>query len=850
MVGLAAKCPNRPPLSRAQQQELLGLCPSKKHQQRVVRCAAAAAEEQQGDVASTSGPPQQPAGLQPLRFELDAGCQQMMILETGEVGRQANGSIMAIQGETVIYTTACCSDKPTGDGSFVPLTINYQERFSAAGKTSGGYIKRDGRPRDSEVLQWVLSYDNVNSPDPLAITAGSVALLVSDIPFEKAVAGVRVGWIDGKPVVNPTVVQQKEKKPGGSSTSKLDLVLAGTRDAILMIEGYCDFLTEEQMLEALEAGSKVVMDMCRQIESWEVVVAAAKTKRMHQLVLPPPELEDRVHALVGEQLYRVYSQISTKAERNAAQEEAWHVLQRELMQPPQDGAASVEPAVSHTHLEQAYKAIRSKVMRDVVMERGLRMDGRGTKDIRPISSRARFLPRTHGSCLFTRGETQAIAVTTLGSRAAAQRIDSMRVEPNQDTDEAFYLQYFFPPSSVGETGRVGGPGRRELGHGELAERALLPVIPSQDVFPYTVRVESTITESNGSSSMASVCGGCLSMLDAGVPLPQPVAGIAMGLLLDTQTKKFVVLSDILGSEDALGDMDFKVAGGHDAITAFQMDIKVEGITIDILRQALSQAGEGRRHILGEMEKCSPPPRRELAEYTPRVIRKPVDPDMRGEVIGSGGKIIRRMVELSGVTAMEMTDYGLEIVAPNKDAAAKAIEMVDNICKVQEKGKIFENVPVSSVTTFGAFVELSPGCEGLVHISELDYGFVADASQIIKVGERMNVVVLEHNNGRMSLSRKRLLAPPEGGDAGPTGSAAAGNMGLRSGVTSETSADRSTQQEGPKEKSFQGGLAGRGGRTPGGRGIGGRRGPIGGRSGGPISGRSGGLTGGRSGGGRR
>nr|ABF57675.1 chloroplast polyribonucleotide phosphorylase [Chlamydomonas reinhardtii] len=703
-------------------------------------------------------------------------------LETGEIGRQANGAIMATAGETMLYATACCSASPTGDGSFTPLTVNYAERFSAAGRTSGGFVKRDGRPRDAEVLvsrlvdrpirpmfakgwandtqilEWVLSYDGVNDPEPLAITAAAAALLISDIPLKKAVAGVRVGMsADGGFIINPTVEEME--------TSRLDLMVAGTRDAVLMIEGFCDFLTEEQMIEALGKGSEAIASLCDQMEAWAKKVG--KPKRTDAVVTVPEELESRLMELVGDSLTAAYKTSLSKEVRGAAVAEAQARALEALA--AESGAASGSETVggngnggggrSYTPLQisMALEAVESRVMRGLVLDEQVRADGRGVADIRPVTCRAGLLPRTHGSALFTRGETQSICVATLGSANDALRSDTMRKPDGEDPESGrFYLQYHFPPSSVGETGRTGAPGRRELGHGELAQRALAPILPDPAQFPYTVRVESTITESNGSSSMASVCGGCLAMMDAGVPIARPVAGIAMGLILESNGRN-AVLSDILGSEDALGDMDFKVAGDHDAITAFQMDIKVEGITLDIMAKALQQAKAGRRHILDQMAKCAPPPANTLSAHAPRMMRLQIDPDKKGAVIGSGGRVIKQIRDVSGATAIDIDESGMvDVMAPSQDAAAKAIEFVKLLASDPEPGTIFRNKAVAGLAAFGCFVELCPGRQGLVHVSELDDPAPTDVAAVVKVGDLMDVMVMGvADGGKLSLSRKAV-----------------------------------------------------------------------------------------------
>ncbi|PNW83947.1 hypothetical protein CHLRE_04g214501v5 [Chlamydomonas reinhardtii] len=637
-------------------------------------------------------------------------------LETGEIGRQANGAIMATAGETMLYATACCSASPTGDGSFTPLTVNYAERFSAAGRTSGGFVKRDGRPRDAEVLvsrlvdrpirpmfakgwandtqilEWVLSYDGVNDPEPLAITAAAAALLISDIPLKKAVAGVRVGMsADGGFIINPTVEEME--------TSRLDLMVAGTRDAVLMIEGFCDFLTEEQMIEALGKGSEAIASLCDQMEAWAKKVG--KPKRTDAVVTVPEELESRLMELVGDSLTAAYKTSLSKEVRGAAVAEAQARALEALA--AESGAASGSETV------------------------GGNGNGGGGRSYTPLQI----------SMALKAVESRSICVATLGSANDALRSDTMRKPDGEDPESGrFYLQYHFPPSSVGETGRTGAPGRRELGHGELAQRALAPILPDPAQFPYTVRVESTITESNGSSSMASVCGGCLAMMDAGVPIARPVAGIAMGLILESNGRN-AVLSDILGSEDALGDMDFKVAGDHDAITAFQMDIKVEGITLDIMAKALQQAKAGRRHILDQMAKCAPPPANTLSAHAPRMMRLQIDPDKKGAVIGSGGRVIKQIRDVSGATAIDIDESGMvDVMAPSQDAAAKAIEFVKLLASDPEPGTIFRS--------------------GLVHVSELDDPAPTDVAAVVKVGDLMDVMVMGvADGGKLSLSRKAV-----------------------------------------------------------------------------------------------
>ncbi|CAG9464049.1 unnamed protein product [Pedinophyceae sp. YPF-701] len=736
-----------------------------------------------------------------------------LTLETGEVGRQADGSIMATEGETVILTTACAGNA-MGDGSFVPFQVQYQERFSAAGRTSGGFIKRDGKAKDPEVLtsrlidrplrplfdegwqfdtqvlSWVLSYDDTAAPEPMAITAAATSLLISSIPFRKSVVGVRVGMDreSGAFIVNPTTEQMRD--------SPLDLMLAGTRDAILMIEGYCELLTEAQMLEAIESGHAEISRVAKEIEAWAAGVGKEKRQDGWK---QNEELQRKVEEMAAEEFRKIYKgpnqkKVRAKAIRqlkeSVTQKLTPFVVQENLPSDPEalaflamehvavedmdeddiltddeekPAAESVPPDFSidsMTDIKIALKKCESSVMRSLVLEEGLRADGRDITAIRPIAARCGLLPRTHGSALFTRGETQSIAVCTLGDKSSAQRLDSMQLDAQDWEAEhsRFMLQYFFPPSSVGETGRFGPPGRREMGHGKLAERALVPVLPDGDDFPYVMRVESTITESNGSSSMASVCGGCLALQDAGVPIKAPVAGVAMGLVLEPDGR-FTVLSDILGSEDALGDMDFKVAGTMDAVTAFQMDIKVEGITVDIMRQALEQARVGRRHIIEEMSKADPPPKNEMSDRTPRLARLAMPAAKIPALIGPQGKIIKALTAAAGVSSIQM-DQDLEtceICAPDRASLERALNLIQVMTAEPQPGQIYRNARVDGVSAFGVFVEILPGKSGLVHISELDTSHVADAGEMFEKGDKMDVMLMEIlDNGKMKLSRKEVL----------------------------------------------------------------------------------------------
>lgn len=711
-------------------------------------------------------------------LELGVGDEKFKF-EIGEIGNFANGAVMASFGNTVLYTTACSDPRSSGDGSFVPLTVSYHERLSAAGKTSGGFVKRDSRPKDwdilvsrlvdrpirpmfpkgwsheTQLLQWVLSYDDGHEPEPLAITAASLALLVSDIPVAEAVAAVRVGLVRGKGlVINPSAAQM--------AASTLDVVVAGTRSSVLMIEGYCKFLSNEQVMEAVELAVSTIKVMCAEMEEF----AARAGKAPQPLAPPPPNpAMEAVAAAALAPLRQLYSSVPGKAARKVAVSALLRSVEVQLTSDT-PGASTLDGK----DVKSAFDALEKKVVRELALN-GVRADGRGPEDIRPITSRAGLLPATHGSVLFTRGETQSICVATLGSEEDALRSDGIR---GKESDK-FYLQYHFPPSCVGEVDRMGAPGRRELGHGELAQRALLPAMPSPGPkWPYIVRVESTITMSNGSSSMASVCGGCLAMMDAGVPLQRRIAGIAMGLVVQqkdaagsgsdgssngsSEGADYVVLSDITGSEDALGDMDFKIAGDEDGITAFQMDVKVGGITAGIMAAVLTQAQRGRQHILKEMERCDPPPRAQLAPHAPRIVSLQVSPSKLRDVIGQGGRVKRSILDSTGAENIVVDDSGrLEVWGANAACVEAAVAAITLIVDTPKPGTIFRQRVVTSVVAFGAFVEIGPGRQGLVHSSELGLEPVPDIMRVLKVGERLDVMVLEANpDGKLRLSRRAVL----------------------------------------------------------------------------------------------
>ncbi|MBN1915344.1 MAG: polyribonucleotide nucleotidyltransferase [Parachlamydiales bacterium] len=679
-----------------------------------------------------------------------------LVFETGLVAKQANGSIMLHCGDTTILATACASPSSSDETDFFPLRVDYQEKFSSAGKTLGGFIKREGRPQISDILvsrfidrsirplfpdgyynevqilSSVYSYDAEYQPDVLSICAASAALLLSDIPFTKAVGAVRVGLIDGKFIVNPSIKDLER--------SELDLVLAGTEDSILMIEGFSNFLTEEQILEAIDFGHHAIKTICHHLLSWQKEIGKEKN---NDSVLPiSGEVKEAVAKIAKKELEKALK-ISTKKDRENLFKDIFAKVEKELLD-------EIAPKYLRRDVNLAYKNLSSEIMRKNILQDNIRIDGRKLEEIRPISCIPSFLKRTHGSALFTRGETQALAVCTLGGETMAQRYEDL----HGSSAHRFYLQYFFPPFSVGEVGKGGAPGRREIGHGKLAERALAQSLPAQETFPYVIRLESNITESNGSSSMASVCGGCLALMDAGVPIVRPVSGIAMGLILEEE--QYVILSDILGTEDALGDMDFKVTGDKDGITAFQMDIKVEGITPEIMKKALEQAKKGRQHILQEMLKCLPTHRETLSAYAPRITSLQVKPSKIGTIIGPGGKQIREIIEKTG-SEIDISDEGIvNIVSLTAESMELAKEMIESLIAEVEVGKTY-NGKITSIKPFGLFVELIKGQEGLCHVSEVSFKRIENLEDYYKVGDKIEVIVLEINDrGQVRLSHKALL----------------------------------------------------------------------------------------------
>lgn len=680
-----------------------------------------------------------------------------LTFETGHIARQAGGAVLVRCGETVVFASACAAPSASPDIDFLPLTVNYQENYSAAGKTSNGFIKRQGRPSEKEilgsrlidrplrplfekgyfnevqVLTYVWSYDGMNSAEPLAICAASAALVLSDIPLIKPVGGVRVGMIGTEFIINPTQEQMK--------SSKLDLMIAGTEDAVLMIEGFCDFLTEDEVLSAIEAGHEAIKEICEALKQWQSRIG--KEKNRSSLRLKSEKLQTQVRE-IATPLLKEAMKIKEKKLREEALAKIDDAVFAKLLPEGQ------ENEFTKVDINFTLKEVSSDAMRKMILEEKIRSDGRKTTEIRPIYIEQSMLPRVHGSSLFTRGETQAVVVCTLGGENMAQRYEDLDGEGHN----RFYLHYFFPPFSVGEVGRVGTPGRREVGHGKLAERALKAILPKKEKFPYAIRLESNITESNGSSSMASVCGGCLALMDSGVPVARPVSGIAMGLILEGS--QFVILSDILGVEDYLGDMDFKVTGDKEGITAFQMDIKVEGITHEIMRAALAQAKDGRIHILQKMLEVCPKYKETMSEYAPRIETMQIKPSKIATVIGPGGKQIRAIIEQTGVQ-IDIDDSGtISIAASDLPSIEKAKEIILGLTSDVEIGRIYQGTVVS-VAAFGAFIEILPGKEGLCHNSEFDHGGQVNIGDHVKQGDKIPVKVLDINErGQIKLSRKAAL----------------------------------------------------------------------------------------------
>ena len=699
--------------------------------------------------------------MERVEIELDG---RTISLEAGDLARQAGGSVVIRQGDTMVLVAATMAPKPREGIDFFPLTVDYREKTYAAGKIPGGYLKREARPSDYETLTcrlidrplrplfpdgfrnetqvvcFVVSHDQINPADVIALTGASAALMISDIPFDNPIAGARIGRVEGNFVFNPTH-EESEK-------SDIQLLMAGTADGIVMVEAGAKEANEEEMMSALEFGHERI----KKLIDLQVQLKERINKEKAAVVQEEIDtaLVERINSIACPKLEQAM-EITGKQERTNAVSQIKTNLEAEINPEGEDGLKAILGNVFHD--------AEKNVVRKMILEKKKRVDGRNLNEVRPISIKTGYLPRVHGSSVFTRGETQALVSATLGTNSDEQRLDTLELKGTKH----FYLHYNFPAFCTGETKFIGGPGRREIGHGMLAERALVPVLPDREKFPYTIRIVSDILESNGSSSMASVCGGALALMDAGVPISNPVAGIAMGLIKEGD--QVAILSDILGSEDHLGDMDFKVAGTKDGITALQMDIKIAGLDKSIMEQAMQQAKEGRLHILGEMNKSLDAPRSNLSKHAPRIITMKVPTDKIRDIIGPGGKVIHGIIDQCGVS-VDIDDSGLVSIASADQAAAdKAIEYIENLIQEAKIGTIYLG-KVKKIVDFGAFVEIFPGTDGLVHISQICDRRIQSVSDEIQEGDEIKVKVIDvDQQGKIKLSRKEALKEAAAEDKG-------------------------------------------------------------------------------------
>ncbi len=683
-----------------------------------------------------------------------------LIIETGKVAKQANGAVMIKCGGTVVLVTAVASSEPRLDIDYFPLVVNYQERIYAAGKIPGGFIKREGKPTDKEILisrlidrpirplfpegfrnevqiiATTLSADQVNLPDILAINGASAALCISDIPFNGPIGAVRVGKINDEFIINPT--QPEIEK------SEIDLVVAGNKKGIVMVEGSAEQVSEDTMVEALKFAHQYIVKII-ELQEELITKKGEITKLSAEMFTINPDLEEKVKEKIKDELSEIFHSFLEKKERRNRIEELTNKVREELREEFED----IEEQNFNLQIKEIFKKVEKEIVRKMILEEGKRIDGRGLKDIRPVTCEVRVLPRTHGSALFTRGQTQSLAVVTLGTVEDEQRLDDITGE----SAKSFMVHYNFPPFCVGEVGRIGAPSRREIGHGMLAERSLARVMPSEEEFPYTVRVVSEILESNGSSSMATVCSGCLALMDAGVPIKTPVAGIAMGLVYEGD--KYAILTDILGDEDHLGDMDFKVAGTRKGITGFQMDIKIDALPFEIMKEALMQAKEARMIILDKMEAVIPYPSKELSKFAPRIKVLHLEKDKIALLIGPGGRTIKEILNSTGTNIFIEDDGKVTISGKEEEAVEKAYQMVIEATQDLEVGKIYKG-KVIRVVDYGAFILLPGFREGLLHISKISDQHIRKVEDILKPGDEIYVRVIEIDPlGRPNLSAKDL-----------------------------------------------------------------------------------------------
>ena len=690
--------------------------------------------------------------MEKVQIDIDG---KLISIEAGDLARQAGGAVIVRQGDTMLLVTATMAGQAREGIDFFPLTVDYREKTYAAGKIPGNFFRREARPGDIEtltcrlidrpirplfpkafknetqVVALVISHDQTNPPDVNAITGASAALMISDIPFETPIAGARISRVDGKLIFNPTYED--------TANSDLNLVMAGTADGIVMVEAGANEASEDDMMAALEFGHERIKQLI------EIQIKLRGLLGKEKLVVEAPqvdeELKSKIHEKTAAKLTEAM-QISGKHERSDTIKQIREDFKAELSPEELEEKAGA--------IKELFHDLEKDIVRNLVLDKHYRVDGRGLADVRPITIQVGYLPRVHGSAVFTRGETQALVSTTLGTASDEQRIDSLEYKGTK----SFFLHYNFPAFCTGEVKFLSGPGRREIGHGMLAERSLIPILPDKDKFPYTIRIVSEILESNGSSSMASVCGGSLSLMDAGVPIKAPVAGIAMGMIKDGD--RVAILSDILGSEDHLGDMDFKVTGTLKGINALQMDIKIGGLSHDLMAKALEQAKEGRLHILGEMDKALQSPREEMSQYAPRIVTITVPKDKIRDVIGPGGKVIREIIDKTGVSIDINDDGVVSIASTDEDSAKRAVEFVQNLVQEVEIGKIYLG-KVKKIVDFGAFVEIFPGTDGLVHISQICDRRIKNVSDEIQEGDEIKVKVIDvDQQGRVKLSRKEAL----------------------------------------------------------------------------------------------
>ena len=690
--------------------------------------------------------------MEKVEIDIDG---KLISIEAGDLARQAGGAVIVRQGDTMLLVTATMAGQAREGIDFFPLTVDYREKTYAAGKIPGNFFRREARPGDIEtltcrlidrpirplfpkafknetqVVALVISHDQTNPPDVNAITGASAALMISDIPFETPIAGARISRVDGKLIFNPTYED--------TANSDLNLVMAGTADGIVMVEAGANEASEDDMMAALEFGHERIKQLI------EIQIKLRGLLGKEKLVVEAPqvdeELKSKIHEKTAAKLTEAM-QISGKHERSDTIKQIREDFKAELSPEELEEKAGA--------IKELFHDLEKDIVRNLVLDKHYRVDGRGLANVRPITIQVGYLPRVHGSAVFTRGETQALVSTTLGTASDEQRIDSLEYKGTK----SFFLHYNFPAFCTGEVKFLSGPGRREIGHGMLAERSLIPILPDKDKFPYTIRIVSEILESNGSSSMASVCGGSLSLMDAGVPIKAPVAGIAMGMIKDGD--RVAILSDILGSEDHLGDMDFKVTGTLKGINALQMDIKIGGLSHDLMAKALEQAKEGRLHILGEMDKALQSPREEMSQYAPRIVTITVPKDKIRDVIGPGGKVIREIIDKTGVSIDINDDGVVSIASTDEDSAKRAVEFVQNLVQEVEIGKIYLG-KVKKIVDFGAFVEIFPGTDGLVHISQICDRRIKNVSDEIQEGDEIKVKVIDvDQQGRVKLSRKEAL----------------------------------------------------------------------------------------------